>query len=102
MTMHARFMKRFGAVLSLFLFVLVTASGHAQNARFSGQVTDPQNAAIPHATVDITNQDTGAQRHTETDESGSYTVPYLPAGHYRVVVGAPGFSISAHDLSLGM
>jgi hypothetical protein len=100
--MHERFRKRFSAVLPLFLFFVLAASSHAQNARFTGEVTDPQNAALAHATIDITNQDTGAQRHTETDESGTYTVPYLTAGHYRIVIGAPGFNVSAHDVSLGM
>jgi len=46
--MHVRFMKRLGAVLSLFIFVLLAATSYAQNARFTGQVTDPQNAAIAH------------------------------------------------------
>jgi hypothetical protein len=100
--MHVRFMKRLGAVSSLFIFVLFAASSYAQNARFTGQVTDPQNAAIAHATVDITDQDTGAQRHAETDESGTYIIPYLTAGHYRIVVEAQGFNVSAHDVSLGM
>jgi hypothetical protein len=100
--MHERFRKRLGAVLPLLLFIVLTVASYAQNARFTGQVTDSQNAAVAHATIDITNQDTGAQRHAETDESGTYTVPYLAAGHYRIVVEAPGFNVSAHDISLGM
>jgi hypothetical protein len=100
--MYALFRKRLGAVLPLFFFILVAISSHAQNARFVGQVTDQQNAAIGHATIEITNQDTGVQLHTETDASGSYTVPYLAAGHYRIVVEVPGFNVSAHDVSLSM
>jgi hypothetical protein len=65
-------------------------------------VTDPQNAAISHASVEISNQETGVQLHTETDESGSYTVPYLAAGHYRIVVQAQGFNVFARDVALGM
>jgi hypothetical protein len=76
--------------------------GYAQNARFLGQVVDPQNAAIPHATVEVSNQDTGVQLHTETDDSGGYTIPYLTAGHYRVVVRAPGFHLFAQDATLDM
>jgi hypothetical protein len=102
MKMYALFRKRLGAVLPLFLFILVAISSHAQNARFVGQVTDQQNAAIDHAAIEITNQDTGVQLHTETDASGSYALPYLTAGHYRIVVEAPGFNMSAHDVSLGM
>jgi len=102
MTMYALFRKRLGVVLPLFLFILVAISSHAQNARFVGQVTDQQNAGIGHATIEITSQETGVQLHTEADASGSYTVPYLAAGHYRIVVEAPGFNVSAHDVSLGM
>ncbi len=89
-------------VLSLFAFLVLTSAGYAQNARFTGTVTDPQNAAISHASVEITNHDTGVQLHTETDESGVYSVPYLTAGQYRIVVQAPGFNLSAQDVTLGM
>ena len=86
-------------VLTLSLFAVAV---HAQNARFVGQVTDSQNAAVPSASLEITNQDTGVQLQTTTDESGNYSVPYLTAGHYRIVVQAEGFDLSAHDVNLGM
>ncbi|GGH17426.1 TonB-dependent receptor [Silvibacterium dinghuense] len=89
--------------MSFWLFVLLwTFPCLAQTARFAGQVTDAQNAAIPHAAVEVTNLDSGVQLHTETDDAGSYTVPYLTAGHYRIVVQSPGFGVSAHDVALGM
>jgi hypothetical protein len=100
--MCASFKNSLTVVSPLFVLFVLTAAGYAQNARFAGQVTDPQNATIAHATVEITNKDTGVQLHTETDDSGSYTVPYLTAGHYRIVVQAPGFNMSAHDVTLGM
>jgi hypothetical protein len=75
----------------------------AQTARFSGQVTDPQNAAIPNAQVRVINQETSVQVETKTDGAGNYTVPYLSAGHYRVMVQAPGFNMSVNnDINLGM
>ena len=84
------------------LMLLLSVAASAQNARFFGQVTDPQNAAVPGATLDVTNQDTGTQTQTTTDASGSYSVPYLSAGHYRVVVKAAGFSDTTQDVMLGM
>ncbi|WP_420239599.1 carboxypeptidase regulatory-like domain-containing protein [Telmatobacter bradus] len=102
MKMYAQFRKRIGVILPLLLFILAATSSYAQNARFVGQVTDQQNSAIGHAAIEITNQDTGVQLHTETDASGSYTIPYLTAGRYRIVVEAPGFNVSAHDVSLAM
>ncbi len=86
----------------LILFLLLQHPGHAQTARFFGQVTDSQNASVPNAEVEVTNLDSGTVVHTTTDVSGEYTVPYLQAGRYRVVVQAPGFSVSPHDVTLGM
>jgi hypothetical protein len=86
--------------------VLVVASyslvAYAQNARFLGQVTDAQGAAVSGASVEITNQDTSAVIHTTTDSSGSYSAPYLTAGQYRIVVRADGFDLAVHDVALGM
>ena len=47
----------------------------AQNARFTGQVTDPQNAAISGAEVQIVNKDTLVKLEAQTDATGNYTVP---------------------------
>jgi hypothetical protein len=86
-----------------FLFA-VAISTHAQTARFSGQVTDPQNAAVPNAEVHIYNLDSSTKTDTKTDGSGSYIMPYLPAGHYRIEVQAPGFTEATSEnvaLSVG-
>jgi ribosomal protein L25 (general stress protein Ctc) len=75
----------------------------AQNARFTGQVTDPQNAAISGAEVQIVNKDTLVKLESQTNATGNYTVPYLAAGHYRIEVRAPGFATSVNnDVALGM
>jgi hypothetical protein len=100
--MFARFSKFIHLGASFLVIILLTVTGHAQNARFVGQVTDAQNAAITKASVEITNQETDVQIRTTTDESGNYSVPYLTAGHYRIVVQAPGFDLSARDVTLGM
>jgi hypothetical protein len=75
-----------------------------QNARFSGQVTDPQGAAIPGAKIELTNKDGGAKSVAESDGEGAYIVPNLPAGHYKVEVSAPNFGTATNDdvaLSVG-
>jgi hypothetical protein len=88
---------------ALFLLVILwAAAGHAQNARFFGQITDTQSAAIPQAQIAVTNQETGSQLHAVSDETGSYSVPNLTAGHYRIVVQASGFRTLTQDVSLGM
>ena len=100
--MSARFAKTHPSYLLFFFSFLFALPTYAQTARFFGQVTDSQNASIPNADVEVTNLDSGVVVHTTTDASGSYSVPYLTAGRYRVVVQAPGFGVSPHDVSLGM
>jgi hypothetical protein len=56
-----------------------------------GNVTDSTGAAIPGASVSITNTGTGNVRETTTNAVGAYTVPTLQAGSYSVKVTAQGF-----------
>ena len=67
-------------------------SALGQSARFSGQVTDPQGAAIPNAVVEAVNLETAGTVSAKTDGSGAYTIPYLTAGKYRIQVQADGFA----------
>ena len=100
--MHVFALRKFCGTCALLLLLLLARNGQAQNARFYGQITDPEGAAVANAAMEATNQDTGAQIKTTTDESGNYSVPYLTAGNYRMVVQAPGFNVSVHDVALGM
>ncbi|WP_158790370.1 carboxypeptidase-like regulatory domain-containing protein [Granulicella sp. L60] len=86
------------------LFFLTFANyAFGQTARFTGVVTDPQGAAVPGAQIQVVNKDTTVALETKTDGSGSYTVPYLPAGHYRILVQAPGFNqVVNNDILLGV
>lgn len=70
---------------------------HAQTGRFSGQVTDPQGAVIPSASLQFVNQETLVKRETTSDQGGMYSVAYLPAGKYQVVVSAGGFNTFVAD-----
>lgn len=65
-----------------------------QNARFSGQVSDQQSAVIPNASVRAINQDSHLSSVSKSDEQGNYTIPFLPAGHYKIEVQASGFNPS--------
>lgn len=57
-----------------------------------GNVTDASGAALPGATVTVTNLETGGVRETVSDTAGAYTVPTLQSGRYRVVVSLTGFA----------
>ena len=56
-----------------------------------GAVKDAQGAAIPAATVTITNKETNLTRETVTGAEGDYTVTNVPPGHYDVKVSLTGF-----------
>src|SRR5277367_3978417 len=57
-----------------------------------GQVSDITGAAVPGATVTITNQETGLKRGAKTDDSGRFIFSQLKPGTYSVQVEAAGFA----------
>jgi hypothetical protein len=65
----------------------------AQEARGTlfGRVTDSTSAAIPNATVVVTNKSMGTTQRVVTNEVGFYQATYLIPGGYRVEVQLPGF-----------
>ena len=73
----------FGDLVLLLLQVPI-AHGQTFRGTFLGTVTDSSGAAIAGATVNIKNLDTGLTRTVNTSAHGSYAVPELPIGNYRV------------------
>ena len=68
-----------------------------------GSVTDTTGAAVPGATVTLTNVGTGLSRTVVTDSVGEYTAPSLPTGKYRLVSELPGFkTVTIPDIDLGV
>src|SRR2546423_1820404 len=86
-------------LLGIAVCLLVSATAIAQTTTGSivGTVTDATGAAVPGASVTITNVDTGAVTKTTTDSSGNYAVTPLPVGHYSVTVEAQGFKKSVNS-----
>ncbi len=62
-----------------------------------GQVTDATHAAIPGATIIITNRDSGFQRNATADNEGRFNFPQLKPGTYLVRVEAEGFATEQND-----
>lgn len=60
-------------------------------ATIFGSVTDSTGAAIPNATVLLTQTDTNFKRQTTTNGLGEYRAEFLPVGSYTVKVDAKGF-----------
>ena len=62
-----------------------------QTGTISGSISDDSGAAIPAASVKVSNLDTGSVRTATTDDSGTYSIPNLPVGPYEITVGKEGF-----------
>src|SRR5260370_28021791 len=62
-----------------------------------GQVSDASGAAVPGATVTMTNRETGLRRSASTDGSGRFNFPQLQPGAYSVKVEAEGFEPQEND-----
>ena len=58
---------------------------------FTGTVTDQSGALVPGVTVTAMEVDTGASRSTVTLQDGSYTIPLLQPGRYRLMADKAGF-----------
>ncbi|HET7213359.1 MAG TPA: carboxypeptidase regulatory-like domain-containing protein, partial [Terriglobia bacterium] len=82
-------------VFALMAFVLAVVvpglKAQTVSGSISGVVTDPSGAAIPTASITLTNQDTGTVSKTSTNSSGVYGFPVVPVGHYSISVEARGF-----------
>jgi hypothetical protein len=83
-------------IIELTLFVLtLTNVALAQTvsvAQIRGNVKDPSGAALPGAEVKVTQTDTALIRNVLSDETGTFTLPNLPIGPYKLEVRLPGFS----------
>jgi hypothetical protein len=87
-------MKRI--LLSIFAGMLVCAltcsSAWAQaTAQISGTAKDQSAAVLPGVEIHVIQAETGITRDTITNETGSYVLPNLPIGPYRLEASLPGF-----------
>src|SRR5215831_10845433 len=68
-----------------------TSPAQTNKATIVGTVTDATGAVISKATVKVTNVGTNAERTVTAGDDGTYIVPLLDIGTYRVRASAPGF-----------
>jgi outer membrane receptor protein involved in Fe transport len=85
--------RRITASVAALVFVLMACTLDAQE-RFgsvTGTVTDTTEAAVPGATVTVTNKETGATRVVVSAADGTYRVPDLNPGRYSIAIELQGF-----------
>src|SRR5829696_464967 len=81
----------FTALPCLMLLLALSVPAQKTSGQINGSVLDPQGAAIPGATVEVTSAGTALQRTATTSDDGNFTVADLPIGIYRVAVTKSGF-----------
>ncbi len=80
-------------ILALFvLLVLATAGAQGQvKSTISGTITDATGGVVPGVSVTATNLGTNITRTVVTGDTGSYEIPFLDPGSYRVSAEMAGF-----------
>ena len=92
--MNSRAAKRVAALCIFSLLILNSVPALAQdaNATLTGTISSATGASVPGAKVAAKNLATGDSKETQTDSSGHYLIPNLPAGDYEVSVTAAEYS----------
>ena len=96
-------MPRFAAfavaaiVSSLLNPALAPGQARLTGADLVGIVSDQSGAAVPGATVTVTNSGTNLVRTAVTDERGRYTVAALPPGTYEISTTLSGCSAAHYE-----
>src|SRR5580704_762655 len=97
MTLRTMFTRSVFAGLLLSLSPTGALAQGETTSAIVGQVTDATNAAVPGATVTITNRETALRRSAKTDDGGRFNFPQLKPGAYSVRVEAEGFEPRQND-----
>jgi carboxypeptidase family protein len=92
-------MSKFAKFSLLILLVfatsmIATAQSQATAGQIIGTVQDAQGAAVPNASVTVSNAATGFSQTIQTNDSGDFNAVQLKPGDYTIEVTASGFGKS--------
>ena len=78
------------------VLLLWAGAAEAQTAtgQILGTVKDASGGVMAKVKVTVSNQETGLQRETMTNDQGTFTVPLLPVGIYLVTAEQAGFKLA--------
>ena len=77
--------------LCLSLWCIPSGAQTAATGGLKGTITDPSASVVPSVSVKVISRTTGQARTVRTQGNGSYLVPLLPPGDYKVEASANGF-----------
>ena len=84
--------KQRAVALGMLLCVFVAAAlGQQTGGTLLGSVTDATGAVLPKVAIRASNLATNVARASVSDDSGNYSIPFLPAGDYAVTATLGGF-----------
>lgn len=87
----AHLLTRFGLLVLVLAAFALPAPAQSNKGTIVGTVTDPNGALVKDARVTVINVATGDTREATSSDEGTYTVPNLDPGQYRVTIDATGF-----------
>ncbi len=85
-------------MLVLIAFAAGTILGQATGGAVNGTISDPNGAAIPNATIKVTDKSRGQEFTIQTTDNGSFLFPNIPVGTYTATIVAPGFGAVTREL----
>lgn len=95
------------AILQLILLLIVTTISTAPiwaqglgAGTVAGTVIDPNNAAVPNATLTIANPVTGYKRTATSDADGAFRFDNVPPNTYQLSVSASGFNVATQSVDV--
>ncbi len=87
----------FITVVFLFCF---QASAQTSSGTLQGVITDPTNAVVPGASVEIHNPVSGYAHTAVTDGAGRFSIPNVPFNPYHLTVSVKGFAPYTQDVDI--
>lgn len=88
------------AILVVVFFSLLgvqPAKAQVSKGSISGNIADPQGAAVPDAAVKAVGKETNQEFNATSDNSGLFKLSLLPVGTYRLEISKTGFRKSVFD-----
>ena len=90
-----------GMCLVLCFALSLPLCAQGTGGRILGRLADPSGAVLSGAKITATNDATGVNRSTQTNDSGDYVFPDLPVGTYSLTFDLTGFKKAVrHAVSL--
>lgn len=95
--MYKESLRRPGQCLILLLLSCTMAIAQRDTGTISGTITDPNGGVVAGAAVNLLETETGLIRNVTSNETGSYVIPAVSTGSYRLTVELAGFKKYQQD-----